>query len=780
MSRLSRTIISSLLSLTLVYGNALAQTAGSLSIEEIVVTAQKREESVQNVPIAINVLAGDQLSRLNVVDSNDLTRLFPNFSLKQAHQVNTGFTIRGVGTDNYHPIAQPSVGTYIDEVSLVSPYASSFQLFDMDRVEVLRGPQNSLFGRNTTGGAINFISRKPEVGAGTNGYLRAKAGNAGRIDFEGALGAPLGDNAALRIAAQSLNRDGVFRNLVNGEKRGDVARYAARAQLAWQPSDETDVLFSIRTGYNRSDVMPWRAIGVFDANGVDRCPLLDDGISQWQGPSQCVALNPATGELVNVSTDNWHDVYDVTAKIADADIEALSLRVDHDYDNFTLTSLTSYDLVSVLLAYNNGAAAPFMNFWAGQQGDWEVFTQEIRLTSIGDGPMRWIAGGFYSTETDDIAVLVRNGAIGTPPFTVLPSVDLDQDVDILSAYGQIEYDASDQMTLTVGLRFTDDNKAAASTVRVAAGTDTGDPTGTRLPDDAIIPIEQRRLLSAGGAACPPPPLPCQNTIPVAQNLSEWGGKIGVDYRFRDDVMGYASYSRGFKSGAFDTRALAAFVGTADQPTGPEFLDAFEAGVKSTLADGTLELNAALFFYLWDDLQVFDSDPVTGAPAFINVPETEILGAEAELRWAPGDGWYVQGGLGLLDSEIIEAPGFVTVTEGAAVNLSPEVSLNGLIIRDIELANSTLSLQTDFRYISEMNSLLTGVQEGIIDAAFFINARAAWVFGADGQYTLSAWGDNLTGVETCYDTENIGALTFTHICQPNEGMAFYGIEFQIDF
>ena len=214
-------------------------TSGALAqgtlLEEVIVTAQKREESLQDVPIAISALTGDQLNELGVATPNDLMNVFPNLILKPGSALNTGFSIRGVGTDNFHVTAQQAVGQYLDEVSLISPIIGSFGLFDMERVEVLRGPQNTLFGRNTTGGAVSMISRKPEVGGELNGYGRVNGGNEGRIDFEGAVGVPLGERAAARLAVQTKNRGAIYNNLLNGEDTGEEERHSGRAQLAFEP-----------------------------------------------------------------------------------------------------------------------------------------------------------------------------------------------------------------------------------------------------------------------------------------------------------------------------------------------------------------------------------------------------------------------------------------------------------------------------------------------------------------------------------------------------------------
>lgn len=796
--------ISAVMLLAFAAGDVLSAEGGG--IEEVIVTAQKRAESVQDVPIAINALSGDQLDKLGVRGSDDLTTLYPNLSLKATNSINSGFSIRGVGTNNFHATAQQAVGQYADEVSLLSPYASQFALFDMERVEVLRGPQNTLFGRNTTGGAVNFISKKPDVEAGLNGFGRIKVGNEGTEEFEGAIGVPLGETLAARIAVQTVNRDGVWKNLLDNKDTGRIEKHAGRLQLLWQPSDASQLLVNYHAGYNRSDMSPtklvgnWQTgspnIGTVGNRGPADCPLLgSNSTSRFDGPNNCVtAIN---NMVFNPSTNDWNDVYQPTSATGDIDFEGAFVKFTHDFDNFALTSITSYDTVDVIMTSDvNGG--PIAGFHPGQDAEYESWSQEIRLASTTDGSFRWIVGGYYSREDDTLSTIIRRGDDGTPPFTVVPSVAIEQDVDIYSLYGQLEYDLTEKLTMTFGLRYTKDEKDGTSTARVLAGTLTGRP-GPRAPDDflytlsfleqvAPVPeyVGQNGEPGYNGPSpgiCPPPVggLPCVlGPTPVEQTLEEFGGKLGLDYQLSDDILLYGSYSRGFKSGAFDTRALAAFQGNADRPADPEFLDAWEVGVKSTLLDGTLELNGAVFLYYWDDLQVFDTDE-NGATAFLNIPEVELQGAEIEVKWAPGAGWYLQGGVGVIDTEITNIGTLSNAQKGAKINGAPELSYSGLIAKEIELDSGVLTLQTNFSWTDEYQE---GLKEEVftrLESVLFVDARVAYQFGDEEQYEVALWGKNLTEEKTCLGgTEDNATLSNGVNCRPNPGMAFYGISLSAEF
>ncbi len=786
----------------------------SAQIEEIVVTAQKRSESVQDVPITVNVLTGDQLDAMAVRTTEDIIKVFSGITKQTSSAVNAGLTIRGVGTSNFHITGQQAVGEYMDGVSLISPFTSSLGLFDMERIEVLRGPQNTLFGRNTTGGAVNYITRKPVVGGETNGFGRLRVGNEGRVDFEGALEFPMGEAFSARVAVSSQNRDSVWNNLVendNGSEPGEIDRKSLRLLLKWEPSEETGVLLNIHTNRDRGTRTPQKGHGMWDANGVQPvnvagggvlplatalssgaailgpvhdCPARFDGTADYNGISNCVSWIPRTpAGLTNPSTADWNDVYDHGSMKADIDFDGVNLTIDHDFGSVALTSITSYDEISLDFGGTNNSTVEGFGFYPGQSGTWEVFSQELRLTSTADSALRWIAGGYYSKEDDRLATIINRTDNTSPPFGLVPSITVDQDVTILSAYGQLEYDVSDNGTLTFGARYTDDDKSGISTARVAAFNESGRPGGApTFPLNQYIDLAHfDEITDPPSGVCPPPVggFPCSLDIDVEQKLQEWGYKLGYDHQFNDTVMGYASISRGFKSGAFDTRALAAFAGTADEPVEPEFLDAFEVGFKSTVLDGTMEFNGALFYYLWEDRQQFDVDDL-GRPAFLNIPEAEITGFDLEMKWVPAENWYISGGLTYLDSEVTDSGTLLTVVEGAQMPNTPKWSLAGLAQYDIPMGDNNLRLQANIRWNDEQYSGTAGNPEQLRESTLYLNARASYYFGTEQQYEFALWAENITAEKACGTDGTLDTLNYQFTCVPNPGMAFYGATFVVDF
>ena len=651
---------------------------------------------------------------------------------------------------------------------------------------MLRGPQNTLFGRNTTGGAVNIISKKPEVGGEMNGYVYTRVGNEGRLDYEGAVTVPLGETAAVRFAGQSRNRGGVYNNLVNGDQLGDEERHSGRAQLAWEPSEKLRILVNGHANFSRNDSIPYKAAGRFAADGVSPCPVGSSGTDQFNGLNECTnggaAAGIAAGLRDNPSTPRWRDVYDNSPNINDVDFYGGFIRFDYDFDSFTVRSLSAWDKVTNKyvenLDGNTGAG-----FFPGQDAEYEVFQQEIRLTSTHDGPWKWIFGGYYSYEDDTLATIIRNNAPGTPPFSVIPSIEIQQEVNIWSLYGKIDIELTDSLTLFGGLRWTNDSKEGISIARVAAGTFSGAPGSPRLPDNFFTDLDRLRAVTApavaAGIGCPGA-LPCQSPdLPVSQDIEQLGGKIGMNLALNDNVNLYASFSRGFKSGAFDTRALAAFSGTADEPVEPEFLNASEMGIKTEWLDGNLIFNAAMFKYDWHDLQIFDVDSL-GRPAFLNIPEVEIKGFDTELRWSPYEGWYVQGGIGFVDSELVDTGTLFGPVQGSTLNQTPEWTFNGLVVKDTAIGNGNLAVQLDFQYIDDHNSSLSDQPAAYIESAFFLNARAAYQFGSEQQYEVAFWAQNITAEKTCTDLSINDGLTNITGCTQNPGMAFYGGSLRWDF
>lgn len=754
---------------------AAVEDAQEGGLADIVVTARKRSENVQSIPIAIDALGGNALLQRRIADSTDLVRQFPNLSLKQSSAVNAGISIRGVGTQNFHLTAQQAVGQYLDEVSLVTPFTSTLGLFDLERVEVLRGPQNTLFGRNTTGGAINYVSRRPDPGAGFNGYARINAGRFDRLDVEGAIGLPLGETLAIRLAGQVQTRDGPFRDVVTGEKIGSTRKYSGRFGIGWEPDSDTNLLLSGHVGYNRGSRLPRKAVGRFLPNAITPCPENLLGVEQFRHVNNCVSTGKG-GLTFNPSLGVWRDAYDAGSNRANVDFEGGSLRLSHDFGGFTLTSISSFDRTKINYA-EEGGGLPYAQFQVFQDGTYDVYSHETRVASNAPGPLKWIVGGYWSYEDDDLATTVRNNFAGPPTLAVVPMVSIDQKAEIYSFYGQADYALTSRLNLGVGVRWTKDSKKGLRDVITVLDSTTGLPGAPRLPADFYFDREFLTGLAAGFTRpCGPGVVACRGPLtPLKQNVSKVAGKLSLDYKIAEDVMVYGSYSRGFKSGSFDIRAQGVFNGTGNTPVRPETLDAYEIGFKSRLFDRKLQLNIAAFRYDWADLQAFGTIPVLG-PAYINVPKARLTGVEADMKFAPGRGFQLDIAGAWLDSEVNDVGTLTpqTATVGSPLQQSPRWSFNGTASQTLELGSNRLTGRVTGRYQGSMYNDLTKARSGYVNPTFVLDASIDFEFGENGRHQVTLYADNVTSEKTCVRKEPFDGLSNTNTCIPNEGTVLYGI------
>ncbi len=768
------------------------------AIEEVIVTAQKRSESVQDVPIAIQALTGDQLLERKVDDAKDILDMFANINANAANEVNTGFTIRGVGTNNFHANTAQAVGVYQDGVSRGTPFSGILGVYDLERVEVLRGPQNTLFGRNTTGGAINYISRKPNVGErGWNGFVNMNAGENKLRNVQGAVGFSAGETFGIRLSGETNQRDGLFSNMApgkEGEELGERDRQSFRIQALWAPTDNFEALFNYHTAESNGTNIGNKAVGQRDPNNPSQpCSAIPSGTSAYQRTSPC-----ATSFGFNPSTNSWDEVYNVTSAIQDVETNGGFAKLSYNTGNLTFTSITAADELEVIQADDNGGGN-ILYFIPNQDAEFEQFSQEFRLQGDHDS-FRWIVGLYYYEEDMRLATIVRrdaNGGVTPPPAPgagqVIAYNFLDQTDEDLSVYGQVEFDIFAETTLTLGVRRTENEKTAVSIFGVMQAPHLPWGPNQLVPQDQVLTqtwIQQRIDSGANLQAVPQFNVACGpggGTVgcgKIEQKLSETGYRIGLDHQVNERTMLYGSISRGFKAGGFDTRALAALNGDATRPVDPETLEAYELGFKWDSDDATLRVNGAVFFNLWEDHQAFAV--VSGIPALTNIPKAEIFGAELEVQWAPSDAWLISSTMGTLDSEITDAGGITGVEKGHTLRNSPEASATLNVTRYITLASGELVLTVNARWRDEMVDSLANLEGQdrlwTHESLSVIDFRAAYNFGGDDQYTIALWGENVTSEEWCIDiglldapsSSAVGALTTAGSCSPNDGDAQWGI------
>lgn len=715
-------------------------------VDEIIVTSQRRAESTQDIPISVQAFDANALKEQGVSQSEDVLNLIPNATIEEAGGSKKNIFIRGVGTSDFHLNAVSSVGVYLDDVSLNSPFSQTFSLFDLERVEVLRGPQNTLYGRNTTGGAITFVSKKPELGGDVTGDINLEYGSLGRFNIEGGVGIPLGENAGLRIAAFNTSQNGFVDNLTRGTKEGSISRQGARAQLLWEPQDNLEILARVHGGVSNDNPASYRSVGLLDPNDLTMGCSVSAGSFIPQISPNCV-----DGTGFNHQTTDFDQAFSGLEHIEEVRFVGGAVNAKLDLGGITLTSVSAYDDFNVYFQEDSdGSPATIFQFY--QDGDYKQYSQEFRLQTNSTGPVRFISGLYWFLEEADYATVVRRTPASRAPsapgsFNVLPNTVVQQDNKVLSAYGQLEYDVSDALTATVGLRLSKETKKGQNDASVRCVGTGGPPFCPQAAEDTRFGFDIGDY-------------PVLRDLPLETldySDSEWGARFALDYKLNDNTLVYASASRGFKSGGFSVQALQAILGNASQSVDPEILWAYELGAKTSFAEDKVQLNASVFHYDWDGLQSFQV--LAGVPQLLNIPKSKLQGAEVELKFAPGNGFYGQLSAGVLDTEVTDAGGIVGLEVGNELTSSPEFSFNGLVRKEFELSSGVLAVQADYRYQAAVTyDILNNPSQTQPDGTQNLGARVSYDFGSGGDYVVSAWADNITGEEFFRGATNLSGLS----------------------
>ncbi|QGZ93550.1 TonB-dependent receptor [Terricaulis silvestris] len=683
--------------------------------DEIIVTAQKREQNVLDVGIAVQSLSQETLTEQRIEQLRDLNAALPNVSIKeQIPGAIPVIAIRGVGLDDFSSTNNPAAGIYIDEVPLSSLALMSFDFFDLERVEVVRGPQGTLYGRNTTAGAINVLSARPADHF--EARLFGGYGSFERAEAEAMLNLPLGPNAAFRVSGRYVDQGEGFweSRLLPGETIGEHNAWQARAQLAVSLGENWDANLKIEGLRQRSEMGFGEHFGTVSfLTGSPPNFTCDPVLAGQLDPTQCTDFLGYTDTDGDPFTGDW-----VRQNQYDIDQTNTTARIEGDLGFATLTSVTGYiDFERDF--YTDPDASPARQFEFNQL-DWvKQFTQEVRLSGEHDG-LDWIVGAFYSS--DDITL--RTPGFLDDLFGTEVLISADQESTSLAAFGQAEWALTDRIDLITGVRFTTEEKD------YVGGTLDQNPFGLSA-------------LVAMNPTCPGAALPCQLSfadIGIEDEFVSW--RAGLDYRVNADTLLYASVSRGQKSGGFFTGVTQTDAQLV--PYAPEELTAYEVGLKWHGPSLRAELSA--FYYDYSDLQTFIRVDLglISVQALGNVPEAEISGFEASLAWEPTENLTLQAGLGLLETELgaFETTGG-PIPAGNEIPNAPGMSFNARAIYEWNVGSNLLArAQVGADYADGM------FKDALNDP--IIAAESYWLFDArlgvgsmDGNWEVALWGSNLS-------------------------------------
>ena len=725
------------LSLALMMSGA-AGVHAQLALEEVVVTAQKREQSMQDVGMAINAFSGDAIEAMGMVSSNEIAAITPNLSI--TNPVGEGGTpavvMRGVGLSDFSVTNQPPVGFNVDEVPAGNANAQVSTLFDIERIEVLKGPQGTLYGKNTTGGAINIISRKPTEEM--SGYAKLSLGNYGISKVEAAISGALTDTLQGRIALVDYHADGWQKNTAQNTSV-EKNNFAFRTLLAWQPADEVSVLLNVHGARNDSDADLYAADSDVDfyKNGSEFQPRLN------------------------------------------IDSSGGSLKIEWDLsDTLTLTSLTAYDETDKLHE-EDGDMQPVDLLNTSYDAQSHTFSQELRLNGSNADGANWIAGIFYGRDVID-------GYTYLNLFSKAAewAYDLHQEVDTAAFFGQYEYSLADTLRVTIGLRATRDEVRFEDRSGVSDGGIDLAGDGSLIGYDSIRNGVMDYFALFDGVVGPDNPKVDANGF-YQDKISNTAlsGKLGLDWDVSDQVMLYATFSRGYKSGAFPGNFI--FNPVALEPYDEEILTAYEVGMKGDLVEDALRLNAAVYYYDYHDAQIYNTndDLIVGLPAnrVVNL-DVDVWGVDADLTWRPLDGLFVSWALGITKSEYAEnlddaITGNVAVV-GNQLQNAPQISTALVLNYQWMLKDASMNVQFDTSWQDE-TFFTTNQDSNIAQESYALsNARLSWT-SADEHWEFALWGKNIGDKEYTtyvYDLQSIFGFN-----QLMRGRPFtYGVDLKYTF
>jgi iron complex outermembrane receptor protein len=721
-----------LLTATVCASLVLYQSPARAELEEIIVTARKREEPLQRTPVSITAFTVEQLEKPGLDDLIDVARFAPNVIFDQGTgntggSFNSQLFIRGVGQVDFLFSSDPGVGIYVDEVYLPRVVGSIMDVTDIERIEILRGPQGTLYGKNTIGGALNITSQRPGDEFALEGT--ATFGSRDRLDAKLSVDIPLvDDKLAARLTASTRNQDGYVDRVNQGDRAtGDVNSDGFRGLLQWKPGDGWDVLLAADYTRRREEAI---ANELLDAQGGALGPVLD----LW---NFLVAPTYGPGSVYDSRfVTHGYDSQATGPSLSDLDMWGVSANISKQLsDDLSIKSITAYRDEDAQFGQDQDHS-PFRYLETTNDNQHDAFSEELQMNGVSFGDrLDWVAGAFYMHETgsDEFDVVLGGGLFdaleGLPgplipvgpgifaggpgnPVNVAFDFELtifdDIKIDSYAAYAQGTYKFTDQLSATLGGRYTWEEKEFTTMLtRNASGV---------------------------------------TTVPRHSITNDWDAftpRAGLEYQWTPDLMTYASAARGFKSGGFNGRAQSLVeIDSFD----PEYVWAYEVGLKSQWFDNSLMLNVAAFYNDYTNLQLTSVRALAGGIIVVvteNAGAARIQGLEFELAAQPVDSILIRAGVGYMDAE------YTDLADGATVSLDSEL---------VKLPEWTGSLAAEWTLpVTSSWEFLLGTDLSYRGSYFndpnntpILHQDAYWLLGAhatvqssDRKWELTAFGQNLT-------------------------------------
>ncbi|WP_336982132.1 TonB-dependent receptor [Altererythrobacter fulvus] len=706
---------------------AAAAEQGGGGVEEITVTARRREESLQDTPIAISAVTSAGLEARGIDNVTQIGDFTPNVKFNSsvpvsASNATAAIFIRGIGQNDYQLSADPGVGLYLDGVYISRGVGNVLDVLDVERIEVLRGPQGTLFGRNTIGGAVSVVTKKPDDQFA--GSLELTTGSFGRFQAKGSLNLPLADGIYSSVAGFIHQRDGYVKGMVEGAPNlGDTDQLGGRFALRLEPSSDFTIDLSIDGSRTRENSAPnvalkidetapapsvWNALYsgaaaiCTDTTNAARLTNQNCFNSQWaMGPYR---HGGTFTSISDVFTNGNPDKYQSASNV---DIWGASATMEWQAsDAISIKSITAYREVTGFWTRDSDHS-PATIVETNSSWKQDQFSQELQLLGeFADGRINWVLGGYYSSESGNHRDLVN---IVDAVFMSGAALEGES----LAFFGQATWEIVPDLNLTGGLRWTEDKKSFSNENQyvVEAGFLTGAPYN---PD------------GSGLADGDPLMGPLGQTAKIADRA--WTPMVSLSYRFSPELLTYVSFSQGFKGGGFTQRVFPPF--SFIPSFEPETSKTYEIGFKSDLFDRRLRLNGAVFQNDYDDLQITVNDPTLGfAPIIQNAAKARIRGVELELTAQPVYGLQIEAGMGYLDAEYREVDIRALnagVTTDTKLQNAPEWTLSAGISYKIEAQGlGSFTPRVDWSYRSTVYNDAVNTPELVQDGYHLLNASLTY-------------------------------------------------------
>jgi iron complex outermembrane receptor protein len=729
----------------------------SYGLEEIIVTAQKRDDSIQTVPIAITAISGDILDKRAVVNLESLQGLVPGAQIGQFANTPHGavFNIRGMGAIEPDPYAGSAVMVTIDGVPQYFNMTSLVDLFDVERVEVLRGPQGTLFGANSTGGVVNIVTKAPS--GEYNGKVQVTAGDWNRFDVKAAADLPINEKLSLRLSGFHHGRDGFITNVYDGSDMGSIDVNSIRATLKYDAGN----------GFQAT----WRNEILRSKNGA---PYI--GMGAYPGEAEYVAPGTIAGPNAGVqysgycmpvgtpckAPDEYYSANSSEPDMSDMNIDASTLKMVWDDTSLgTITSITSFKQFDLHEYTDQDGTVEFLAS-TDRRTDGDQITQEIRVnTQVSDNID--IVYGLYFSEDSYYHTQNFRAQFASPGFSQVTAQDQERTSQAIFAHSFI--DLSDKLRLQVGGRYSKEETEMKVDVTHFISLD---GIGRYFGDDRLSDFG----IDFGTQA--------------KDDWTDWSAKVGLDYQVSDNTLAYGHISRGYKSGGFVGRiTIPEDIGPYD----PEIVETIELGMKSDLLDNKLRLNINVFKNDYQDLQLaliyFTKNSLgfdVNGNSILNAADATTQGIEVEFFAAPSADLRINGAVTFLEAEYDDFPytnadGSVTNLAGYRLQNSPEITANFGFDYSWRTGNGEMTLSAIYKYNDEkFNTSLLNTPRSTIQETDLIDANIMWTPDSD-DWSVNFWVKNLADeryVSSVFEAP--GVLAIVNFLPPRE----YGISFDFNW